>query len=242
MPNRLKQVREKKGLSQAELARLVGVSRQALSAVESNKQDPSLQLALQISRILTTDMAEIFFEEAAMSKQATSFLSKAERLQLVNQYKILQAMHASDDYLSKRYKRLEEIFERGYIDMYREAFKDLWDELSPQTTEEVLSILDMHRAMLWSLGQNPSPNDVERVKFKGFDANNESEQLGFARFFTRDGDKYSELQIFNSHFPTLQRYRKMLAEWERMERKPQLTKDQIESILDAGTSTPTPAA
>lgn len=235
MPSRLKQARERRGLSQAELARLVGVTRQALSSVEANKQDPSLQLALRISRILATDMEELFFEDVAMERLATKFLSKTERLQLVNQYRILQAMHADDDYLSKQYKRLEEIFERGYIDMYHEAFNDLWDELPPEVTEEVLNILDMHRAMLWSLGQNPSPKDVERVKFEGFDGNNESQQLGFAKFFTRDGDKYKELQIFNSHFPTLQRYRKMLAEWERMGRKPQLTKDQIESILDAGT-------
>lgn len=234
MPNCLKQARERKGLSQAELARLVGVTRQALSSVEANKQDPSLQLALQISRILATDMEELFFEDVAMEKLATKILSKTERLQLVNQYRILQAMHSNDDYLSKQYKRLEEIFERGYIDMYHEAFNDLWDELPPEVTEEVLNILDMHRAMLWSLGQNPSPKDIERVKFEGFDGNNESQQLGFAKFFTRDGDKYKELQIVNSHFPTLQRYRKMLAEWERMGRKPQLTKDQIESILDAG--------
>lgn len=235
MPNHLKQARQRKGLSQAELARLVGVTRQALSSVEANKQAPSLQLALQISRILATDMEELFFEDVAMEKLATKFLSKTERLQLVNQYRILQAMHADDDYLSKQYKRLEEIFERGYIDLYHEAFNDLWDELPPDVTEEVLQILDMHRAMLWSLGQNPSPKDVERVKFQGFDGNNESEQLGFAKFFTRDGDKYQELQIFNSHHPTLQRYRKMLAEWDRMGRKPHLTKDQIESILDAGT-------
>lgn len=235
MPNRLRLIREKKGLGQAELARLVGVTRQALSAVEANKQDPSLQLALQISRVLRTDMADIFFEDVAMEKLATRFLSKTERLQLVNQYRILQAVHADDDYLSKQYKRLEEIFERGYVDMYHEAFNDLWEELSPELTEEVLNILDMHRAMLWSLGQNPNPKDVERVKFHGFDGNNESQQLGFAKFFTRDGDKYKELQIFNSHHPTLQRYRKMLAEWKRMGRKPNLTKDQIDSILDAGT-------
>jgi uncharacterized protein YfbU (UPF0304 family) len=235
MPNRLKQVREKKGLSQAELARLVGVTRQALSAVEANKQDPSLQLALQLSRILTTDMAEIFFEDLAMEKLATRFLSKTERLQLVNQYRILQAVHADDDYLCKQYKRLEEIFERGYIDMYHEAFNDLWDELPSEVTEEVLNILDLHRAMLWSLGQNANPKDVERVKFQGFDGNNESQQLGFAKFFAQDGEKYRELSIFNSHHPTLQRYKKMLTEWERMGRKPQLTKDQIESILDAGT-------
>ncbi len=234
MPNHLRRVRETKGLSQAELARSIGVTRQALSAIESNKQDPSLHLALQIARALGAEIEGIFFEDVSMEKLAVKAISKTDRLQLVNQYKILHALHADEEYLSKHYEKLAEIFERGYIDLYHEAFNELWDELTPEVSEEVLTILDMHRALLWSLGQNPNPKDVERVKFLGFDGNNESEQLGFAKFFTKDGDRYEELRIFNSHHPTLARYRKMLAEWKRMGRKPDLTKDQIESILDAG--------
>ena len=89
--------------------------------------------------------------------------------------------------------------------------------------------------MRFSLGDKPDPRDIERVKFEGFDANNESQHLGFAKFFVQDGEKYRELMIFNSHYPTLPRYRKMLAEWQRMGRQPRLSRAQIDSILEAGT-------
>jgi uncharacterized protein len=235
MPNRLRTFREAKNISQAELARAVGVTRQALSAIETHKQEPSLPIALKIARVLDTGVEQMFFEDTDMQKLSTKSLSKAERLVLVNQYKTLQAVNAADEHMVKHYHRLEEIFERGYVQLYGTAFSDLWDELPPEVSEEALSILDMHRAMLWSLGQSPNPKDVERVKFIGFDGNNESDHLGFAEFFTQDGDKYKELHIFDSHHVTLPRYRRMLEEWKRMERNPHLTREQIDRILEAGT-------
>ena len=236
MPNRLRPLRERKNLSQAELARAIDVSRQALNAIEANKQEPSLPVALKIARTLDIPVQQIFFsEDNYMQRSSTMSLTKVERLTLVNQFRILQSAHKDDDYLAEYYQRLEQIFERGYVSLYHEAFDSLPNELSLEVSEEVLSILDLHRALLYSLGQKPDPADIERVKFNGFDANNESDHLSFAKFFTKDGEKYQELQVFNSHMPTLERYRKMLAEWDRMERKQQLTKVQIESILEAGT-------
>ena len=47
MENRLKQYREAKGWSQGELARRLGVSRQTINAVETDKYDPSLPLAFR---------------------------------------------------------------------------------------------------------------------------------------------------------------------------------------------------
>jgi uncharacterized protein len=237
LPNLLKLFRDRKGISQAELARQVKVSRQALNAVETNKQDPSLPLALKIAHILDLPLQQIFFaEDENMERTKTAALTKAERLAFVNQYKLLQGVHSDDEHLVKHYRRMEEIFARGYVQMYREAFSELSTELSAEVSEEVLSILDMHRAILFSLGQTPNPEDIERVKFQGFDANDEGEHLGFAKFFTGDGEKYQELRVFNSHHSTLPRYRKMLAEWERMGRKEQLIKPQIESILEVGIS------
>jgi uncharacterized protein len=237
MPNHLRPIRERKRISQAELARMVGVSRQALSAIEINKQEPSLNLALKIAQALNAPLQKIFYPEEfeMLATKKASTLTDLERLNLVNQYQMLQAVHKDDDYLVKYYRRLQEIFERGYVHLYDEAFDSLSEELSKEISDEVLSILDMHRAMLWSLGQKPDPADVERVKFLGFDANNESRHLAFARFYTQDGDKYEELKVFNSHHPTLESYRKMLREWDRMDRNHQLSKVQIDSILEAGT-------
>jgi len=236
MSNRLKFWRERTVISQAELARLTGVSRQALSAIESNKQDPTLNLALKIAKILNVPVERIFLQDPDMESKTVPTLSRVERLAFINQYKILQGIHKDDDYLVKYYQHLETIFERGYADLYHEAFDGLWQELNTAVAEEVVSILDLHSTMLWSLGQKPDPIDLERVKFFGFDANGtESEYLSYAKFITADGDKFSDIHVFNSHYTTLPRYRKMLAEWERMENRPKLSKAEIESILEAGT-------
>ena len=49
MENRVKTHREDRGWSQGELGRRLGVSRQTINAVETDKYDPSLPLALRMS-------------------------------------------------------------------------------------------------------------------------------------------------------------------------------------------------
>ena len=62
MENRLKKVREAKGWSQGELARLLGVSRQTINAVETDKYDPSLPLALRMAKLFRVGVPELFID------------------------------------------------------------------------------------------------------------------------------------------------------------------------------------
>ena len=62
MENRLKQYREAKGWSQGELARRLGVSRQTINAVETDKYDPSLPLALRMARLFEVAVPELFID------------------------------------------------------------------------------------------------------------------------------------------------------------------------------------
>jgi putative molybdopterin biosynthesis protein len=57
---RLRLARQSHGLSQQQLAGMAGVTRQALSAVESGHSDPSLRVALAISRALGVTVEELF--------------------------------------------------------------------------------------------------------------------------------------------------------------------------------------
>lgn len=234
MPNHLKAIREMTGISQAELARQINISRQALSAIETNKQDPSLPVALRISESLKIPLQHIFFIEGENMITKTGAMTEVERLSLVNQYQILQALHKDDKYEAEHYRNLKEIFQKGYEYLYPEAFDKLWKPQPIEVSEEVLRILDLHRAMLWSLGEKPEPADIEKVKFRGFDANNEGEHLGFARFYLASGERFEELKAINSHTPTLRRYRRMLAEWKHFGSEPRLSHAQIDSILEAG--------
>jgi putative transcriptional regulator len=63
MKNRLKVLRAERDWSQEELANRVGVSRQAVNALERGKHDPSLQLAFAISKVFQQAIEEIFFPD-----------------------------------------------------------------------------------------------------------------------------------------------------------------------------------
>jgi putative transcriptional regulator len=55
---------ENSTLTQAELARLCGVTRQTIIALEAEKYSPSLELAFRLARALGRNLEEVFrFEE-----------------------------------------------------------------------------------------------------------------------------------------------------------------------------------
>ena len=60
MKNRLKVLRAERDWSQAELGGLLGVSRQAVNAIETGKYDPSLPLAFKLSRLFGCPIEDIF--------------------------------------------------------------------------------------------------------------------------------------------------------------------------------------
>jgi putative transcriptional regulator len=62
MKNRLRELRAKRGWSQAELADRLEVSRQSVNAIETGKYDPSLPLAFRIARLFGQRIEEIFEE------------------------------------------------------------------------------------------------------------------------------------------------------------------------------------
>jgi putative transcriptional regulator len=62
LENRLKFYREAAGWSQGELARRLGVSRQTINAVETDKYDPSLPLALRMARLFAVTVPDLFID------------------------------------------------------------------------------------------------------------------------------------------------------------------------------------
>ena len=60
MDNRLKELREARGLTQEELAALVGVSRQTVISLEKGKYNPSIILAWKLARCFERPIEELF--------------------------------------------------------------------------------------------------------------------------------------------------------------------------------------
>jgi putative transcriptional regulator len=63
MKTKLRVLRAERGWSQAELAERLGVSRQTVNAIETEKYEPSLTLAFKIARLFEKMLEEIFEPE-----------------------------------------------------------------------------------------------------------------------------------------------------------------------------------
>jgi putative transcriptional regulator len=61
--SRVRELRERKGWSQGELAERLEVSRQTINAIETGKYDPSLPLAFRIARLFNKPIETIFLPD-----------------------------------------------------------------------------------------------------------------------------------------------------------------------------------
>ena len=60
MENQIRALRKERGISQEDLARRCGVSRQTINAIENNKYDPTLALAFRLANTLGTTVDQLF--------------------------------------------------------------------------------------------------------------------------------------------------------------------------------------
>ena len=67
MKNRIEEIRKDRGIRQEELAKMLGVSRQTVSSLETGRYNPSIALAFKVARCFEMTIEEVFiFEEEEM--------------------------------------------------------------------------------------------------------------------------------------------------------------------------------
>jgi len=170
---------------------------------------------------------------------------------LTNQYRILTNL-ASEDYEKKHYDRAIDALESGYEAEYQSFVP--WLSGTPMSVDEcrgVVDILEMHRELRWSYDDLADNSGIEEhdIQFRGFDGNNESRTLGYARYLINE-HHWAELagsaDDLNSHMPVLDMYQRMLSVWKACrDRRGQdqsfgpgdnlLSKEDIHSIIEART-------
>lgn len=64
MKSRVRELREGRQWSQGDLAARLGVSRQTINAIETDRYDPSLPLAFKIARLFKLSIEDIFADES----------------------------------------------------------------------------------------------------------------------------------------------------------------------------------
>ncbi|MBR5310261.1 MAG: helix-turn-helix transcriptional regulator [Oscillospiraceae bacterium] len=64
MKNRIEEIRKERGIRQEDFAKLMGVSRQTISSLETGKYNPSIFLAHKIAKYFEMSIEEVFiFDE-----------------------------------------------------------------------------------------------------------------------------------------------------------------------------------
>lgn len=170
-------------------------------------------------------------------------LTKVERWMLANQYRILEALYPKE---KKSLQRCQEILEHGFEYEYSEISKHIYkdeDALSEQECREVIEILTMFNELGYWYGQLKDKKGIDKndILFSGFDGNDTQEvkYLSYARFVCEAEDKpfahavKKPTDLYNSHFPALEVYRRMMEEWKKSKEKRQLTKEDIVRIVGA---------
>lgn len=61
MTNKVKEYRKQLGLTQEELAKRLSVTRQTINAMENNKYNPTLELAIKTAKFLGVPIEQLFF-------------------------------------------------------------------------------------------------------------------------------------------------------------------------------------
>ena len=166
-------------------------------------------------------------------------LTKKERLILSNQFKILEKLYPEEaDFYSVQREAIEE----GFALHYDDAVKLFAEEMTNEECKEVIDILDMFRALHYSYENLDSEEkdeiDEYKIEFHGFDGNNETKQMAYTEYFINKLDRFEELRDnsefpdYNSHSRVLSEYRRMYNKWSEFDNKRNLTKEEIEYIIE----------
>jgi uncharacterized protein len=166
-------------------------------------------------------------------------LTKLERIQLINQFEVLKILKPAEQ---EYYEELIEILTNGYAIFYSELENWLFDEMPVEEGQFVLDVLDLYRAIENYKFHHEARAIIEHAygNFKGFDENEEGHHFLFTRFLIDKQNKFQEQKQyedttdqFNNHWPSLSKYRRMVAKWEGFDKKHDLNEAEILGILNS---------
>ena len=166
-------------------------------------------------------------------------LNKKDRILLINQYKILSKLSLNE---TEYYEELIEILENGYEIFYSQIGDWVFDEMPMEEGILVLEILSVYRAIEDFKRQNFEEEIDSHLYsyFVGFDGNNETSYMSFARFLIHKQNKFSEQKQYlernddcNSHSKSKDKYTRMIYKWKEIGARYDLNKEEVLSILDA---------
>lgn len=129
--SKIKELREEQKISQQDLAKSVGVSRQTIYYLERGMSNPSLTLSLDISKQFNKPIEEIFFYEPVI-KEIIDNIKLGDLKEIADEIgieynKIMKLSEIDDEQLSKMYteEELTKISEALGIEFHKLFLKDM---------------------------------------------------------------------------------------------------------------------
>lgn len=169
-------------------------------------------------------------------------LTKLERILLANQLRILEALYPDE---ASQLGVQREGLERGYEMLYDWGFENVYDgedKMTPEESKEVWDTMDMFDAIERSTPDGLDLGEYRFAKFAGYDGNNESKFMSFARFTVERLERFQYLPMqrrgyWNSHMPVRDLYRRMLEAWREVPSGDRfsMTEEQLKSVLAAAS-------
>ncbi|MGH4118783.1 helix-turn-helix transcriptional regulator [Clostridium sp.] len=71
MKNNIRELRKQLGFRQEDIATMLGVTRQTINAIENEKYNPTLELAMNLAKLLNTTVEKLFILKALPSKETS---------------------------------------------------------------------------------------------------------------------------------------------------------------------------
>lgn len=161
IPFRMQQARESRGLSMAELADLIEVTRQAISQYETGKCEPSLGVLNEISRILKYPIS--FFYKPLPQKESADGIVFF-RSNSTAKKKNLKAAKVKIDILDEVHSYLENYVDFPSLNFPRVHYEN--DDIFELENEKIEEYANLLRET-WDLGDGPIENLVGQVQKNG---------------------------------------------------------------------------
>ena len=163
-------------------------------------------------------------------------LTHKDRWILSNQYRILEELYPDQ---AESFEYCREIVENGYEYEYENITQLIYPPMSVEECQNVWDILEMYEYLQQGYdsldGNEKKEIGEEKIVFRGFDANNQSEQFAYVHFIINKKERYNHLRrngSLNSLNPrSLTLYRSMLNEWSKSADKKNLSEEDILRIV-----------
>lgn len=160
IPRRIRQARITRGYSIAELAELIGISKQAVSQFELGKNEPGKTNLLNISRVLNYPMSFFYKEYPGVEKSDSLVFFRSRKTTTV---KSKNAAKEKIEIFREIHDYLAEYVEFPELNLPKIEYPDASLELDEDLIEEYAQKLRIH----WGLGNGPIPNLINIAQKNG---------------------------------------------------------------------------